>query len=220
MTLNPVSSTLPLSTSYDVVVELNVGTEQVSSADLVMSFDPVKLEVVKVSEVIGGTKVFPVNTVSIDNATGRVVVNSSMSEVTESFTGRSDWVILSLASKTTPGQAQLNFTCLDGDVTDTNVMQKGTGVDIVNCAGLVSGVYTVSSSAPTFTPTPTIDPIGTGGIGGEATASATDKGGATGTPTPRPTMPVSGVVEDTISFLVIGLGMVLLAGFMWRVNKS
>lgn len=210
--LNPVSNTVPMNTSFEVMVELNAGTEQVSSADLVLAFDPTKLEVVKVSELVDGIKLFPVNTVSIDNATGRVTVNSSMSEVTEYFTGRDNWLVLSLASKATPGQAQLNFACVDGDETDTNVMQKGTEIDIVNCDGLVSGVYTVSASAPTFTPTPMPTPttaVGLGGVGDEPEVTAT----------PTAAVPESGVVENTVGILVIGLGLLLLAGVGWQMNK-
>lgn len=178
--LSPATASKSANLEFNVLLNIDTNGKKVTAADVKLSFDPLILQVVKITE---GT-FFTENSSNIYS--GTLYVGGSFVTISQTATGSGLLATITLKGKTS-GISQLKFVC-STQSTDSNIFDNSaTPVDIINCVGIKDGSYTFSGgTAVTVTPTTT------------ATTSAI--------PSPEP--PVTGFSLPT--YLAFGLGAALM----------
>jgi len=178
--LSPVEATKSAGLLFPVDLNIDTAGKPVSAADVKISFDP---EIIEISEVEEGTFF---GDITYNIYSGTLYVGGSFLEE-GGKTGSGKMATLTLRGKSS-GVGQLIFVCTIQN-TDTNIFDTSAETkDIVNCAAIKNGKYTIQGSSTAVGGSP------------ESTPSAT-------TPTLEP--PVSGISLPT--FLSFGLGVALIA---------
>lgn len=155
--LIPQTATKSAGQEFNVSLEINTAGQEVSAADVKLSFDEEILQVVSVTK----GSFFP--EVSHNIYSGTLYISGSFLNLNETASGSGKLATLALKGKSA-GVSALAFVC-SSQTTDTNIFDgSATPKDIVDCTLTKDGSYTI-----------------TGGLGGssEATTSGT-------TPTPEP----------------------------------
>lgn len=179
-----VPATASKSAGLEFTVDLNIDTggQKVTAADVKMSFDPNILQIVSIQE---GT--FFTET-SSNIYTGTLYVGGSFLNVGQTASGTGKLATLKLKGKTA-GIGLLSFVCTAGKTDETNIFDNAaTAKDIVSCALLKNGSYTING-------------VALSGVGDVAVST-------TVTPTPEP--PVTGISLPTIFFFGIGTLLLIL----------
>ncbi|RJR25123.1 hypothetical protein C4578_01910 [Candidatus Microgenomates bacterium] len=177
--LSPQEATKSAGLSFPVDLNIDTGGQSVSAADVKITFDP---EIIEIAEVEDGDFF---GDITYNIYSGTLYVGGSFLEE-GGKNGKGVMATLTLKGKSS-GVGQLTFVCTTQN-TDTNIFDTSAETkDIVNCAAIKNGKYTIQGSAT----------VG----GSESTPSAT-----TATPTPEP--PVSGISFPT--FFSLGLGVLLM----------
>jgi len=216
--LDPASGSHNVGSSWVVEVGIDTVGEQVGGADAKLGFDPGFLEVasVEAGSFFGGQNFVQVT----NNNSGTLYLGDVFENQFETRSGQGVLATVTLRGKQA-GEAALDFDCTTGKTNDSNILD-GLANDVIDCAAVVSGSYTLVAQGGTGTPTPT--PTGTGSVTGTPTLTPTPTSageggnGATatpvpGTPTPTPEIPVTGAWEVT----AVGVGggiLLLLLGLM------
>lgn len=178
--LSPATASKSANLEFNVLLNIDTNNKKVTAADVKLSFDPLILQVIKITE---GT-FFTDNSSNIYS--GTLYVGGSFATVSQTATGSGLLATVTLKGKTS-GISQLKFVC-STQSTDSNIFDdSATPKDIINCAGTKDGSYTFSGgTVVNVTPTTT------------ATTSAT----------PSPAPPVTGFSLPT--YLAFGLGAALM----------
>lgn len=201
-TLTPASGNQTVGQNFTVVMGVDSDTEKVVGIDIKASFDSSKLEVVSIEK-----GVVPDDGYLFSYTSGQAIIHNDtgMFEVTLTPLNQSVLVgpvakheLLKITFKPKAvGTATLNYTCLAGSVVETNIISQ-TGSDVVDCSTNQSGSYTIVS--------------GTGGTSDSTTSTAV----ATATSVPSSssaTLPQTGVIENTVILLGLGIVSVMSAVF-------
>ncbi len=183
--LDPDSDGVPLNTPFTVNLNIDTQDEETSAVDVVIDFDPNKIEVSALD--FSDPKLFPINTKIIDNTNGKLRLTSTQESPVGSFSGIDTLAVLTLKGEAI-GDASLVFNCGAGKTNDTNIFKHNTSSDIAECGTMGNGTYTIS-----------VD-------GGIVT---------TVVPTVRPTLPQSGNLGPTGALvigggLLLGIGALLI----------
>ena len=201
MSLDPASASTPVGQTITVKVLINTGTDSATSADVVLKFNSQILSVSSITNGINGENGFFPD--FFQNVSGdEIYIGSAVINPTDSRTGSGTLATIVFSGKS-QGISDLTFDCTSGKTSDTNISKNDkNATDIVDCAALVKGQYSVGSGiAPTAAATPTRSP-----------AAPTAIPGTTNTPTPTsirvPLTP--GSTQTTLAFMSVGI--VLLIG--------
>ena len=154
--LSPQAATKSAGLEFNVELNIDTGGEEVSGADIKLTFEDDILEIVKVTK----GSFFP--EVSHNIYAGTLYIGASFLTLGDSASGSGKLATLTLKGKSA-GISDLAFVC-SSQTTDTNILDtSATAKDIVDCTAIEDGSYTI-----------------VGGLGGDSGATAS------GTPTPVP----------------------------------
>ncbi len=210
-TVSPASGTYDNGSQFEVIVGVTTGTSKMFAADVWATFDASKLEMVDVvraytseslpTELSALRYLEVVKTAeSIDNNAGTMKISIQNTQSTSYDTvALNNQPMLKITFKAKAvGTANFNFTCSQGSVNDSNIIDATTYEDIITCASNQSGLYTIGSSTSTST-------------GGDSTSTTTTTTSST-TTSSSSELPQTGAVEVTV-----GLG--LLAVVLLTISK-
>jgi hypothetical protein len=155
LTMAPATQNVPAATTFNVALNINTGTDQVSAADLHVTFDPTK---VQVQSVTAGT-VLPVvlSAGAFDNTAGTAAITLG-SQPTTPFTGTGTVATITFKAV---GVTSPNTTSIAYASTTATASVGKTGNTLNTALGATLTVNTGPTATPTGTPTPT--PTGTPG---------------------------------------------------------
>jgi len=218
-TLTPVSGNETVGQNFDVILGVDSDTEKVVGIDIKATFDSSKLEIVGVQKgsIPAGDSYyqfdFSPSLAQYDNTTGTFAINLSpiSQSIYEGPIAKQELIKITFKPKTT-GVASLNYTCVTGSVTESNIIKAATAEDVVDCSANQSGSYTIASSTGGGTiTTPTVVP--TTASSGDLTA---DDGEET-TTTTSSELPQTGAMENTIAMVVFGLSGMMAAVYLKKL---
>lgn len=160
-TFTPSSGSYTVGSNFSVNLGINSESENVGGADLVGTFDASRLEIVSITKAnVEHSFSFEYNSGStpiIDNNAGKfeITLNPTSSSVFDYKPANEALLTINFKAKAT-GTADLNLTCQQGSVADTNIIND-KAADVVTCSSNQSGSYNITSggSNPTSAPTPT-----------------------------------------------------------------
>ncbi len=149
-------------------LQLRLDTENASTSgvDIIFSYDPNAVEVNGVK--FNGPFLYAQNLFSIDSGNRQIRITSSNIDASSSFSGKANYLYLLLTPKTT-GSTNFSFSCTQDETSDTNIVSKNEGEDLVTCSRLVSAKITSSTTNVTTTPTPTPTTSGSCTVPGSVT---------------------------------------------------
>ncbi len=207
MYLDPGTGTF--SSNFDVTLKIDTETETVKASEALMNYDTTRLGIVSVVE--AGSPFFSEMGYDVDEATGELLIyNYEMDMFGKTGTGDLAVITFSILGS---GTAEVNFVCEDGVSTDSN-MSGDNAEDVIDCASVGGGSYTLSSDGTAPTSTPTGDSTATPTTAAGASTS-TPTGDSTATPTTASELPETGFALPSV--MVVSLGVILLAFglFVW-----
>lgn len=156
LSLSPSSGTFNKGCNFTLEIKLDTGGAQTDGTDAIIIYDPTRFTAIAIRS---GTiySDYPGN--SIDSQLGKITV-SGLASVSAPFTGQGtlatiDFTVLSTAPE---GATQITFdfdSADKGKTTDSNVVERGTVVDILS--QVTNGNFAVGSGScntPVVTPTP------------------------------------------------------------------
>ena len=183
------------STNFNLAIKVNTGGHDTGGVDVYLEFPK---NLLKVESVTKGGAFSEVNSLIL-NEQGKLRLTAyfPIEEAAQSYTGEDGLVATVTFSPLESGSAAVKFVCTSGATNDSNIVEKTTNQEIINCESNLDGTYNLTATGPTNTPTATQTP--------QAILS----------PTPTPSIPVSGSITQTVSLITIGLttlltGLVLL----------
>jgi len=185
LSLSPPAKSVEINQEFTVLVILNTGGANADGADAILNYDAAKLNLA--SATLGD--LFGNKLVANTSVSGKVTLKATSASGTY-FSGSGTFATLSFKGKTT-GTAAVTFDFKANSTTDSNVYYNGSDI----LGSVTNGSYTVMAAGtlPTSTPTPVISP--------------------SGSVTPKPTIPATGVFNLTLGTGLIGV-LFFLTGFL------
>lgn len=208
--LSPASGNYTNGTQFDVVITITTGTNKMYAADVWMTFDASKLEIINVTRAYDSDSLpadkqslryFEVvkTAESINNTAGTMKISvqnlQSTSHDAIALTNQ-PMIRVTFKGKAT-GTASVNFTCSQGSVNDSNIIDAESYEDIITCSSNQSGLYTIDA--------------GSGGSTSDTTTTST----TTTTTTSSGQLPQTGVLEYTIGFGLLAIILLAFSGWMF-----
>lgn len=146
LSLSPASGTFNRNCAFSLDVNLNTGGADTDGTDSILVYDPSRFSATSITN---GTvySEYPGN--NIDSTNGKITI-SGLASVTSPFTGSGKLATVNFLVKDTAatGATQMTFD-FDANnkskTTDSNIVQRGTVVDILN--SVVNGSFTVGSGS-------------------------------------------------------------------------
>lgn len=172
--------------TVDVTVDLDTGGASVVGTDVVVTFDPARVQIDNVSL---GTDFDTFPALSTDNVQGSVVFSGVMNPET-SFSGTSTLATLTV-SPVVPGAATLRFDYTNGSSTDSNVIDATSGADILGSVGSHVVTFVQTAEGIVQLTTPNEDPETGFAIAGILTATESTFSANLNTDTSGSSLPVS-----------------------------
>ncbi len=219
LSLDPANGTFNQGCGFSLNINLDTGVAQTDGTDAILLFDSSRFTATSITN---GTIYpdYPGN--NIDAAAGKITI-SGLASVSTPFTGKGilATVNFTVSSGAAAGSTQVTFDFdpYKAKTTDSNVVERGTIIDILN--SVVNGNYVVGT-APCSAQVPSSTPSSMGGAaaGGTTTAPGQRTGGAGGlsssgfvggTPSAanipgqtRTTLPQGGTQEFTAAIAIVG----------------
>lgn len=144
--LVPVWKTVQMGDTFDVEVKIDTAGEVVQNADVVLFYDTNYLRLTRIHNLGKDGQSFfpgPYQTTTQGN---KIYIGSSVTQPHESRSGLGSLATMTFQALRS-GVAELNFDCTPGKTSDTNIGKNDAyATDIVNCAALVSGAYTIEDN--------------------------------------------------------------------------
>jgi len=186
--LDPKSQNVSQNDTFDVKLNINTENEQTTAADVVLIFDQ---EVLEATEIAAGD-FYPQNFKNI--SAGKIYIGGSVEKATQTKAGTDLLATITFKGKSA-GSSVLRFDCTPGKTSDSNIIKGEELTDILDCAKLENGTYTVGggNNNPTSTPKPTFQPT--------CTVTPSPK---PPTATPTGELPEAGTIAPSILLLGIG----------------
>lgn len=151
------SATTIINTSGTVTLSIQTGTSMTTGADVLLSYDASAIDIQQIT--FSGNP-YSQNFSSFDAANGRIHLTSSFTDVVSSFTGTQTFAQITYKPKKA-GTTSFAFQCSAGRTNETNITEKGTGADVVDCAALSDFSITATNATANPTATPTATPTST-----------------------------------------------------------
>ncbi len=197
--LTPSTKTYSNGETFNVVIGVDSNGLKSQAVDVWMSFDNAKLELLTVEKAANPVFKYDLGDVSIDNAGGRfrTTFMQTDSNTFEIKALNGDLAVMTFKAKAL-GTAKVDFICTPGESTESNINDESF-FDVINCAQNINGVYTiVAGSSNNDTPATTTETPPTSSS--ETTPTNTNTNANTTTELPK-----TGVVENTIMLMVVGV---------------
>lgn len=218
LSLDPANGTFNQGCGFSLNINLDTGVAQTDGTDAILLFDSSRFTATSITN---GTIYpdYPGN--NIDAAAGKITI-SGLASVSTPFTGKGilATVNFTVSSGAAAGSTQVTFDFdpYKAKTTDSNVVERGTIIDILN--SVVNGNYVVGT-APCSAQVPSSIPSSMGGAAaGGTTTPGQRTGGAgglsssgfvSGTPSAanipgqtRTTLPQGGTQEFTAAIAIVG----------------
>ena len=144
-------------TTSSVSLSISTGASQTTGADVYLNYDPTAVDIQGIT--FTGNP-YAQNFSTIDTTLGHIKLTSSYTDVVSSFTGTQTYAQISYKAKQS-GATSFAFQCTVDRTNDTNITEKGTSADIVDCASLSAFSLTITNPAANATATPTPTPTAT-----------------------------------------------------------
>lgn len=213
---SPSSGSYSNGSTFKVTITVDSETQKSAAVDAYGTFDSSKLEVVSIDA--AAVPAFPFSMgKDIFNTDGRFQIYFSPTSdtvISEAPAIKGDLAVVTFRAKSV-GTAEVKFTCASGSTLDSNIFNI-EGVDVIDCASNVNGLYTISSSGGTTvenTPVPTATAVPTSTTSSSTTTSTTTS--SSSTTTTGTELPRTGAVETTIGILIFGI-VGIMAGFFLK----
>jgi hypothetical protein len=184
---DPATVTTTSGQSFDLNINVNAGSDQITSVDAFILYNSSLFDVSSISD---GT-FFP--TVSKDSSqAGKVYVAAMVSDPASSKTGSGTIATIKFKAKS-DGSADITFDCTQGSTTDSNVTKNDlNATDLIQCASNGKATITI-------------------GAGGSTTSTNTP----TSIPAVNPTsLPRSGGFDNVVKYSVPGAILLLIGGLV------
>lgn len=198
LSLSPSSGTFNKSCNFPLDVVVDTQGSQTDGTDAILLYDSSRFSA---STITSGTiyQDYPGN--NIDEAGGKITI-SGLASVTQAFSGKGTLASINFTVKDSAatGLTQIKFDFDPNDkakTTDSNVVQRGTVVDVLN--SVVNGNYTVgtgSCATAASSPAP---------VGGQGAVQATPSAQI-----PVKTLPPGGTPQLTFTLAIIGSILTIL----------
>ncbi len=190
----PASGDQAVGETFQVIVKVDTGEQEVAAADAIISFDSTKLKVNQVSK----GDFFPEFSYDLENSEGELSIWGMVETTLELVSGEGDLATITFEAESN-GEAAVSFLCEEGNDTDSAIWDS-SGNDLIDCASNGSGSYTIggtgATSSPTSTSTSTPTPTSTASAEATATPSELPE---TGIETPLIIMGLGGVIVLLLS---------------------
>lgn len=166
MTLDPASFSAPVGQTFTVKVTVDTEGESIDTTDAILLYNSSILQVVDVVTGDNGQNPFLPDFYKNISPT-EIYIGHSVLDMLEPKTGQGVLATITFRGSA-PGVSNLTFDCTPGKTSDTNISKADKNLtDIVECARLTPGTYTIGSGNPTTAPisipTATPQPIPTTG---------------------------------------------------------
>jgi len=150
----PATLQLEVGQKATLTISLNTQGDDTTGADAVISFSPA---VVNVSAVTFSTpQLYPQN--FFNTGSGTVALHGTHTDVAGFFSGSGSWAVVEVIG-VAAGSSQVTFECQAGSSSDSNVLERLTAHDLIDCSSLVSASVTVTDqSGPASDPPPSPSP--------------------------------------------------------------
>lgn len=185
------------SSEFNLEIRINSGGQDIGGADVFLEFPQ---NLVKIANVTKGNS-FPELSSLIKNEQGKLRLTAyfPIEQANNSFNQEDGLIATIKFLPQNSGTASITFLCSNQATNDSNIVQKTTNQDIIDCNSNINGSYTLSlagvgsytTATPTPTPTSTISPV-----------------------SPTPTIPTTGIFTPTIGFFSLGF-VLFLSGLVW-----
>jgi len=186
--LTPVSGSYANGSTFTVSIGVNSDGEKSSAIDVWATFDKAKLEIVSINKASTTPFEFEM-TPKFDNTAGTFqfsCVSTSMSAFDDAVIN-GELAVVMFKTKAV-GTAALNFTCVSGSTTDSNIFNSDIN-DVISCDANSVGSYTITGDDSTITTPDTSTPTPTTTLAPTTTTA---------------TLPETGAMGATIGLLVFG----------------
>lgn len=194
LSFDPSSVSKNAGEAFDIKVDANAGSDQITSVDAYITYDA---NVLEVQSVTNGT-FFPTVTKDTSQA-GKVYIAGLVDDPATSKTGTGTLATITFKGKTS-GSAILAFTCTQGSTSDSNITKNDlNATDIITCSSNGSSAITIGSGSSS----------GGSSSGGSSSGGSSTSGGTTPAPTE---LPKSGVFDNVVKYSVPGIILLLLGG--------
>lgn len=150
---DPATVTTTSSQSFDLNINVNAGSDQITSVDAFILYNQSLFEVSSISD---GT-FFP--TVAKDSTqAGKVYVAAMVSDPATSKTGSGTIATVKFKAKA-DGTADITFDCTQGSTTDSNVTKNDlNATDLIQCSSNGKAAVTVGAGGVAPTSPPAVNP--------------------------------------------------------------
>lgn len=216
LSFSPATGTFNKGCTQQIKIELDTASLQVDGVDAIINFDPSKLSTT-VNNITAGNTTLELLGNTVDNATKRIIV-SGLAPLSQAYSGKGTLATISFTvpADASEGATQLTFFVDQANPTkDSNIVERGSGQDILTAGSVVPGNYVIGSGAcgtvqPASTPAPQAG--GGKGIGSAGT-------GPTSALEPKqPTLDeiaggVPGTFETTMMLAAVG-GILVILGLV------
>ena len=197
LTLEPSSKSIALGQTFTVAISIDTEGETVTSTDAVLLYDSSILNVDKIDNGDGVNEPFFPD-VFKNITTNEIYVGAAVRNPTDVREGRGTVATITFSGKT-EGTTDVRFDCTAGKTSDTNISKSDkNATDIVECARVVNGRYTIGAGIGGITSTPYPTSI------------------IYPTATRMPTIPVSGSTETTVGILGVG-ALLAVSGIIAKI---
>lgn len=158
LSLDPASGTFNKGCSFVINVNLDTGGAQTDGTDAILFYDASRLTATSINN---GTIYpdYPGN--NIDATNGKITI-SGLASVSSAFSGKGTLATINFTVNNTAaaGSTQITFDFDPNNkskTTDSNVVERGTVVDVLN--SVVNGSYVIGTGTCGAQPTPSSSPI-------------------------------------------------------------
>lgn len=202
LALSPSSGTFNKGCNFSLDIILNTGGAQTDGTDAVLKYDPTRVTALSITN---GTiyPEYPGNSIRDDLQKIQV---SGLASVSTPFTGTGTLATINFKVKddAPTGAMQVNFlfdSTDKGNTSDSNVVERGAGGDILN--SVTNGSYIIGSGACTGGTNGSGTGVGRGAVGVGSTAPSTGED-------LQKKLPPAGTEQLTATIAIIGTVLVIL----------
>jgi hypothetical protein len=194
------------SSDFQVVLKIDTETETVKASEALLDYDTTRLGVVSV--VLPANPFFREMGYDVNEEGGELLIyNYEMDMFGKTGTGDLAVITFSVLGS---GTAEVNFVCEAGVTTDSNMSGGENSEDLIDCASVGSGSYTLASSGTVVsTATPTT------ALSASTATPTTASSASTATPTTASELPETGFALPSVLLTGGGLMLLLFALFVW-----
>lgn len=203
--------------SFDVKVNVEIGSEQSTSVDAFITYDASMFDLGSTPVTTGGF--FP-QIANVTNQPGKLYIAGLVTEGGQFRTGTGTLAIINFKPKNT-GTATMSFDCASGVSGDSNIVKNDTNsTDIINCSENNTARVEVGETSATATPTPygyrpSTAPANTTNTGGGSYTPNSYTNVNNGTANTYPNrLPETGTFENVMKYSLPGGIMLLVGGLL------